>query len=143
MDLDDLNRMTLAELGRFVAELTRRFGETAAHPLGASMPDDTFQQFAERVLREHDDRMARSERQYEKLTEIALDIAQTQDRIETQTHRLTRVEAELRTLLAETSVRIALNETRITQNETRLANSEAMLQILIDMQRHRNGGQTP
>ena len=70
------------------------------------------------------------------LDAIAADVAATNDRLEDQLHSLVRTQRTVTRLLER-------QEERLTQNEARLQASEAMLQILIDMQRHRNGGQTP
>ena len=110
------------------------------------MPDETFQAFAERVLREHDarmarydqlheehaTRMARLDRQYDKLLQVAADVAATNDRLEIQMQTQTRMQRDLQRLIEETREMIVRSDIRITQNE-------AMLRILIDIQRNRNG----
>ena len=109
------------------------------------MADDSMESVLERAVRlqqdmleKHDARMARLNRNYDKLVEIAADVAETNDRLEDQMRiRLGRTQRDIARLLERQEERITQNEVRITQNE------EEMLRQLIEMQRRRNGGQTP
>jgi chromosome segregation ATPase len=107
------------------------------------MADDSMESVLERAVRlqqdmleKHDARMARLDRNYDKLVEIAADVAETNDRLEDQMHRLGRTQRDIARLLER-------QEERITQNEVRITQNEEMLRQLIEMQRRRNGGQTP
>jgi hypothetical protein len=71
----------------------------------------------------------------ERLERIAAQVKATRQRVEARYPR-SRTQRDIARLLARQDERIAQNEVRITQNE-------AMLRQLIEMQRRRNGGQTP
>jgi len=101
-----------------------------------TMADDSMESVLGRAVRlqqdmleKHDARMARLDRNYDKLVEVAADVAETNDRLEDQMHRLGRTQRDIARLLEGQAE-------RITQNEE-------MLRQLIEMQRRRNGGQTP
>ena len=100
------------------------------------MADDSMESMLERAVRlqqdmleKHDARLARLDRNYDKLVEVAADVAETNDRLEDQMHRLGRTQRDIARLLEGQAE-------RITQNEE-------MLRQLIEMQRRRHGGQTP
>jgi len=109
-------------------------------------PDEPFATWAERILRdqqqrldhydalhtEHVTRMARLDRQYEKLTEIARDLAQTQDRMEAMSRSQQRAQALLHSLLEDM-------HQRMTQHDALAAKVQLTLDAVLEMLRHRNG----
>lgn len=108
--------------------------------------DDEFRQLVMRATRHQDARMARYDqlheehlvhmarlgRQYEKLTEIALDLAQAQDRMEAMSRSQQRSQTLLHSLLEDVHV-------RMTQNEALAAKVQLTLDAVLAMLRHRNG----
>ena len=59
------------------------------------MSDDEFRQLVMRTLGEHDARMARMDRQVEKLLDVQLDLAQSHDEHDGRMDQLRRIQARL------------------------------------------------
>lgn len=107
---------------------------------------DPFALWAERILRdqqqrldhyddlhtEHVTRMGRLDRHYEKLTELALALAQAHDRMETMIRSQQRSQILLHSLLEDIHM-------RMVQNEALASKVQLTLDAVLEMLRHRTG----
>ena len=80
-------------------------------PDAPRMSDDEFRQLVMHTLGEHDTRLARMDKQYEKLLDVQLDLARSHDEHEGKMDQLRRMQAaqqRTQTLQAETMAQMQL-----------------------------------
>jgi hypothetical protein len=70
-----------------LADLVRRHGEHLAALQALTVQHDARMAQLERIAQGHDERLARMDRQFDRLLEIAADVAATNDRLEDQLRR--------------------------------------------------------
>jgi predicted RNase H-like nuclease (RuvC/YqgF family) len=135
---DPLERLTLLERAQFLHDATlRRHGEMLARL------DRLIMQHDDRIA-QHDAHLARLDRNYDKLLQIAADLAATNDRIEEQAQR-TAVQHAAR--LEDQSERqrqhdeqMAQLRTIAAQHDERMARLQQTLDAIKDMLDRGNGG---